>query len=216
MMLQDVPPFLRSPVRGALVLALNHVRSAGDDDRATLRAWKLFLLAPRMLLARPSIKHGLGGREELLSRAAAFQQGEWLRLWTRPRSPTRRRPTPGAVSGRASKYAWARTRTQARPHGSNLGPGNRTNVCGPHGPSAQACRPTPAHPAGHPRARASRARDPDAKSRGVRTARCASRGLSGLSTSSCCCKISPRRSSWPTPPRNWPGPACPPKSPWPD
>ena len=152
--LQDVPPFMRSSVRGALVLALDHLRSAGDGDGASR---KLFLLAPRMLLARPAIKRSPGGREELLSRAAAFQQGEWIRLLARLRN------------GRGLAR-------QASPHSSSFGPGNRTNVCGPHGPSAQACRPTPAHPAGHPRTRASRARDPDAKSCGVRAARCAPRG----------------------------------------
>ncbi|CAE7261335.1 unnamed protein product, partial [Symbiodinium pilosum] len=43
------------------------------------RAWKLFFLAPRMLLARPDTK-GARGRDELLARARAFERGEWVHL----------------------------------------------------------------------------------------------------------------------------------------
>ena len=83
--LQDVPPFLRAAVRHALMLALRELRTAyeaGTDHSytATERAWKLFLLAPRMLLARPAHRQGPRGREELLARAAAFERGEWTSL----------------------------------------------------------------------------------------------------------------------------------------
>ena len=46
---------------------------------AASRAWKLFLLTPRMLLARTP-QQGSQGRAELLSRAAKFQRGEWPQL----------------------------------------------------------------------------------------------------------------------------------------
>ena len=81
--LQDAPPFMRAAVRGALVQALRQMRHeharAGAESEGAARAWKLFLLAPRMLLARTN-QHGSQGRAELLGRAAAFQRGDWLQL----------------------------------------------------------------------------------------------------------------------------------------
>ena len=81
----SLPPFLRAAVRHALMLALRELRTAyeaGTDHSytATERAWKLFLLAPRMLLVRPAHRQGPRGREELLARAATFEQGEWTSL----------------------------------------------------------------------------------------------------------------------------------------
>ena len=78
--LQDVPPFMRAAVRGALVTALSRLRrdyatTTAGDYAATSRAWKLFLLSPRMLLARPT-HQGADGRLELLERAAAFDRGD--------------------------------------------------------------------------------------------------------------------------------------------
>jgi len=81
--LQDVPPFVRAAVRGALVCALRRLHSdyahSAGDIAATSRVWKLFLLAPRMLLARTA-QQGAEGRAELLARAAAFERGDWTRL----------------------------------------------------------------------------------------------------------------------------------------
>ena len=82
--LQDVPGFLRSALRAALVQALRQVRAAHDapragDPAACARAWKLFVLAPRMLLARVGQK-GPEGRQALLDRVVAFQRGDWLAL----------------------------------------------------------------------------------------------------------------------------------------
>ena len=56
----------------------------------TAKAWKLFLLMPRMLLARTE-QRGLQGRAELLGRGAAFQQGDCLQLpadCDRPKHPS--------------------------------------------------------------------------------------------------------------------------------
>ena len=115
--LQDVPPFLRAAVRGALVQALERLRAERSEGAATgtgsSRAWKLFILVPRMLLARTALR-GPQGRAELLGRATAFQRGEWLQLlqsarrvydpardapgneatWAALTDPTRRPPVP--------------------------------------------------------------------------------------------------------------------------
>ncbi|CAE7629322.1 unnamed protein product [Symbiodinium sp. CCMP2592] len=81
--LQDVPPFLRAAVRGSLVKALTHLHAAlveGEaQSSAASRAWKLFLVAPRMLLARPE-HQGAQGRAILPARAQPFQRGEWTQL----------------------------------------------------------------------------------------------------------------------------------------
>ena len=98
--LQDVPPFMRAAVRGALVTALSRLRSdyataTAGDYAATSRAWNLFLLSPRMLLARPA-HQGADGRAELLERATAFDRGDWLQLLEAARAHRRQavaRPT---------------------------------------------------------------------------------------------------------------------------
>ena len=66
--------FLRSAVRISLVTALGRIRASTSRPPPTWdtsRAWKLFLLAPRMLLARTT-QRGALGREEQLARAAGF------------------------------------------------------------------------------------------------------------------------------------------------
>ena len=65
------------------------------DVAATSRAWKLFLLAPRMLLARTA-QQGAEGRAELLARAAAFERGDWTRLLREARANNPARPAQDA------------------------------------------------------------------------------------------------------------------------
>ena len=70
-MLQDVPPFMRAAVRVSLTTALQLLRDCCEttpthDEAPASRAWRLFFLAPRMLLARTRL-HGPQGRDELLS-----------------------------------------------------------------------------------------------------------------------------------------------------
>ena len=82
--LQDVPPFLRAVVKTALLTALTGLREACEQHACQSgvtesRAWKLFLLTLRMLLARPD-RQGAQGRDELISRARAFQRGDWVPL----------------------------------------------------------------------------------------------------------------------------------------
>ena len=90
--LQDVPPFMRAAVRAALTTALQRLRDSAErvpalDEAPASRAWKLFLLAPRMLLARTHL-HGARGRDELLARAAAFRRREWAQLLVAARRST--------------------------------------------------------------------------------------------------------------------------------
>ena len=74
--LQTVPRFLITGVRQALVAALGAIRAAreGRDEAARVRAWKLFLLLPRLLLAR-SAQIGADGRAAFMRRIELFRQG---------------------------------------------------------------------------------------------------------------------------------------------
>ena len=74
--LQTVTRFLITGVRHALVAALGAIRAAheGRDEAARVRAWKLFLLLPRLLLAR-SAQIGADGRAALMRRIELFRQG---------------------------------------------------------------------------------------------------------------------------------------------
>ena len=85
--MQSVPVFLRSGVRQAFVLALLALRDAyarGTAPQQT-RAWKLFLLAPRLLLHRPC-EQGTVGREALLQRSRNFLAGRWDTLLSAART----------------------------------------------------------------------------------------------------------------------------------
>ena len=99
--------------RCAPVLAFGRAKRAGASAQAlacgtrrryqttsgtgSSRAWKLFILAPRMLLTRTT-HTGAQGHAELLGRAAALQRGEWLlllRLARRLCNPARDSPPAG-------------------------------------------------------------------------------------------------------------------------
>ena len=117
--LQDVPPFMRAAVRAALTTALQQLRDSAErvpalDEAPASRAWKLFLLAPRMLLARTHL-HGARGRDELLARAAAFRRGEWAQLLVAARrsAPVRKQRADVAaedVAERKREQACAKVR----------------------------------------------------------------------------------------------------------
>jgi len=89
---------MRSAVRTALVTALSRLRDSADvwQGAPALRAWKLFVLAPRMLLARTAHR-GAQGRAELLARATAFQRGDWIALLEAARRATSQRRSVGAA-----------------------------------------------------------------------------------------------------------------------
>ena len=72
-----VPYFLRGPFRTVLRIALRQILSIDMVEREW--GWKLFLLAPRMLLHRPR-RGGLTSKETLASRCSKFARGEWMDL----------------------------------------------------------------------------------------------------------------------------------------
>ncbi|CAE7726789.1 RE1 [Symbiodinium sp. CCMP2592] len=76
-----VPRFFIAGVRQALVIALEAIRAAqeGRDEAARVRAWKLFLLLPRLLLAR-SAHSGSEGRAALVHRIELFRQSRFEAL----------------------------------------------------------------------------------------------------------------------------------------
>ena len=88
--IQEVPPLLRGVRARALVQALRGLEAAQRYDRReqVTRAWTLFLLAPRMLLACVP-EHGRAGRRVLLDKAQAFQRGEWTTLLRQARDGRR-------------------------------------------------------------------------------------------------------------------------------
>ena len=110
--IQEVPPFLRGAVRGALVQALRGLQAAQgyDREKQVTRAWALFLLAPRMLLARVP-EHGRAGRRVLLDKAQAFQRGEWTTLLRQARDGRRGPQVRGPVdASRRRETACAKVR----------------------------------------------------------------------------------------------------------
>ena len=79
--MQSVPAFLRPGIRQAYTYSLRALRDAhsraGEVQQA--RAWKLFLLVPRLLLCRARVT-GSTGREALLQRVRDFLAGRWAAL----------------------------------------------------------------------------------------------------------------------------------------
>ena len=79
--MQGVPAFLRPGIRQAYTFSLRALRDAhsrsGEVQQA--RAWKLFLLVPRLLLCRARVT-GSTGREALLQRVRDFLAGRWTAL----------------------------------------------------------------------------------------------------------------------------------------
>ena len=111
--LQDVPVFLRGGLRRALEFALTALRaaSAGPAEEAVrARAWKLFLLTPRMLLARTA-ETGAAGSRELLARVGAYERAEWPALLERARA--QHRPARGASNIADAKAAAAHRRARS-------------------------------------------------------------------------------------------------------
>ena len=76
--MQSVPKFLHGAYRSALRQAIDGVKSGleRNDVALQVRAWKLFLLVPRMLLFRPC-RGGTIPRKTIEERVALFQSGHW-------------------------------------------------------------------------------------------------------------------------------------------
>ncbi|CAK9071279.1 RING-type domain-containing protein, partial [Durusdinium trenchii] len=84
--MQSVPRFLAPGLRHAFLISLRALAAPRATPQQQCRAWKLFLLTPRLLL-RPTAASGPAGRELLLQRLAAFEAGRWERLLDDARGP---------------------------------------------------------------------------------------------------------------------------------
>ncbi|OLP83903.1 132 kDa protein [Symbiodinium microadriaticum] len=80
------PPFCKPQLRRALKLSLKLVRDASTADApdapaslAAVRAWKLFLFLPRLLLFRPAGAMRMP-KPQILARFSAFERGDWSAL----------------------------------------------------------------------------------------------------------------------------------------
>ena len=79
--MKSVPKFTRGPFMMACRVAFDHhaISLARRDTLGQVRAWKLFLMLPRMLLGRPP-RGGQVPKKKLHDRFAAFSRGERAQL----------------------------------------------------------------------------------------------------------------------------------------
>ena len=106
-----VPRFLAAGVRRAFVHALRGLHSPNPAAGITAeRAWKLFLLVPRLLLIRTR-ETGPAGRTALLQRLQAFEAGRWCELLDAA-MPSTAQPqrSPGSDVERMTERACAQVR----------------------------------------------------------------------------------------------------------
>ena len=88
------PAFIKGPLRQALLLALSHIQAASDPlGTDAARAWKLWLLLPRMLLHRPAAAACVA-KPELRARFDKFFRGDWLALLQEAEASSTPRPHP--------------------------------------------------------------------------------------------------------------------------
>ena len=76
--MKTAPGFLKGPYRFAMRLAMRDACTASSNrsELQSVRAWKLFLLLPRMLLWKPS-RGGMVPKWKLQERFAAFARRDW-------------------------------------------------------------------------------------------------------------------------------------------
>jgi hypothetical protein len=79
LVLQSAPRFFKGSLRNALRLTLEAVKESRGQGQVHTRAWKAFLLVPRLLLHREQGQAKLT-KETLHTRYADFQAGRWRRL----------------------------------------------------------------------------------------------------------------------------------------
>jgi len=89
---REVPEFFRRHLQEAFYVATARIREmhGRQKDLELERAWKLFLLLPRMLLSR-SKERGDDGKLEFFSRFRSFQRGDWVKLVQQARLPKRKK-----------------------------------------------------------------------------------------------------------------------------
>ena len=109
--LRDVPRFQAPGVRRAFTFALRALlRPAPQAGITSERAWKLFLLVPRLLLARPD-QSGATGKAVLLQRITDFEAGRWPSLLRAARHANTQPPhTTAAQPERTRERACAQVR----------------------------------------------------------------------------------------------------------
>ena len=131
--LQGVPARLRGALRAAMRAGLRlAVEGASPEDAA--RGWKLFFLAPRMLLFRSPGETRVAP-EQLDRRGNLFQQGLWPQLLA---DASRAAPThPRNGSSMPDDTARA-ARAAALVHLGELSAAGRALVCGPVAPGSEA------------------------------------------------------------------------------
>ena len=79
--MRSPPAFMRGAYKSILRFALQEASeaNAAHDEQRLCRAWKLFLLVPRMLLFR-SARGGLIPKNQFRGRFDRFVRGEWIGL----------------------------------------------------------------------------------------------------------------------------------------
>ena len=144
---------VKGPLRHAMQFALTYIVQASAQSREAERAWKLWLLLPRMLLRRAGAQRL--PKSELRERYDRFSHGDWAALLATPlaagdaatlgalRDPARRPPEPYAPLD-PSILQWSPqgllTLTRATVI-SNLRRSRRGAVPGPSGYTADILRP---------------------------------------------------------------------------
>ena len=106
---REVPEFFRRQVQEAFHVATSRIRTmhGKDKEKELERAWKLFLLLPRMLLSRTKSK-GDHGKKEFFARFRSFQRGDWLTLVQNAR--VKRKQKTQRVDGTVESAVEARLR----------------------------------------------------------------------------------------------------------
>ena len=84
--MKSPPPFLKGQYRAAVRFALSKADRARDaqDERAAVKAWKLFLLFPQLLLHKQP-RGGHVPKSRLKDRFTDFARGSWGHLLTQSR-----------------------------------------------------------------------------------------------------------------------------------
>ena len=92
------PTFLKGAYQGAVRVAMQEALSETRSEPSRTRAWKLFLLLPRILLFRQG-RGGLIPQNKLRERFAMFAEGHWTTL-LRQRQATATTHKAGALRRR--------------------------------------------------------------------------------------------------------------------
>ena len=138
---QFAPSFARGPVRQALTFALSAIFDAGVNEDASMRAWKLWFLLPRLLLHRsPGVKKL--PKQDWVARIAAFNEGRWLELLRKARQvqPPSHDPSLDTFEARADR---SRQRARHLVHLGELSAARQALVASPLAPGTVETLGTP-------------------------------------------------------------------------